>query len=174
MKNIKTLFLLLGIVLLASCGTSRKSSDVNYTALARASITLGVDIDEQDDRALMLEAASWVGVRYRYGGTDRRGVDCSGLVSSIYRKVYGVQLQRSSAAQYDKDVNKISKGKLASGDLVFFGTGKKRRKVNHVGVYLKDGAFIHSSTSAGVIVSRLNEDYYKKCFIKGGRVKNKR
>ncbi len=171
MKRIQSGVLLLCLLLFASCGTSRHAAGVDYTALARAGIALGLDIDEDDDRSLMLEAASWIGVRYRYAGNDRRGVDCSGLTYNIYRTVYGIQLQRSSEGMYEEDVDKISKRKLKSGDLVFFGTGKKRRKVNHVGIYLKDGAFIHTSNSSGVIVSRLDEEYYRKRYIKAGRVK---
>jgi lipoprotein Spr len=67
-------------------------------------------------------------------------------------------------------VKKVSKNNLVSGDLVFFSTGKKG-KVSHVGVYLKDGKFIHASSSRGVVVSDLNQNFYKNNFISGGKVK---
>ena len=67
-------------------------------------------------------------------------------------------------------MKKVSKNNLMSGDLVFFSTGKKG-KVSHVGVYLKDGKFIHASSSRGVVVSDLNQNFYKNNFISGGKVK---
>ena len=67
---------------------------------------------------------------------------------------------------------KVSRGKLQEGDLVFFRTGSGKKKVpNHVGIYLKNGKFIHTSTSKGVIVSNLSEPYYTRSWITGGRVK---
>ena len=67
---------------------------------------------------------------------------------------------------------KIMKSDLSSGDLVFFNTSRKKRKgINHVGLFLKNGYFIHASTSRGVIISNLKEDYYRKTWKQGGRVK---
>ena len=65
----------------------------------------------------------------------------------------------------------ISKNGLRTGDLVFFATSRNKNTINHVGIYLKDGFFIHASTSNGVIVSHLNEDYYNRTWKKGGRVR---
>ena len=65
--------------------------------------------------------------------------------------------------------NKIKKNKLQEGDLVFFHNGRKKKKATHVGIYLKNGKFIHASTSRGVIISRLNEDYWQKHWLSGGR-----
>jgi lipoprotein Spr len=158
-------------LLFASCGTGKKAfRDVDFASLARAGLKLGVDIDVDDDWPLMLEASSWIGVPYRYGGTNKSGVDCSGLTVAIYRNVYGIGISRNSHAQYDNDVKKVSKKKLKTGNLVFFATGKKS-KVSHVGVYLKDDKFIHASSSRGVVVSDLKEEYYKRSFVSGGIVK---
>lgn len=158
-------------VSLLSCGTSKKvSGNVDYRELARAAIRLGFDIDEDDDWSLMTEASSWLGVPYRYGGDDRRGVDCSGLTYNIYRKVYGINLSRSSSEQYKKDVRRVSKNELNSGDLVFFSTDKGK-KVTHVGIYLKDSKFIHASSSKGVVINNLEQNYYKRNFVSGGKVK---
>ena len=70
---------LISITLLVSCSSSKKAFDYNneYRQLARAGLKLGFDIDEDDDRKLMLECASWLGVKYRYGGNNKNGVDCS-------------------------------------------------------------------------------------------------
>ena len=128
-----------------------------------------MDIEMDDNHSLYVEAAGWLGVPYRSGGTNKRGVDCSGLTSSIYKKVYHKKLERSSEEQRKKDCRKISKGKLREGDLVFFHNGRKKKRATHVGIYLKNGKFIHASTSRGVIISNLNEDYWKKHWLSGGR-----
>ena len=74
---------------LVSCGTTRRADkNVDYVLLARSAIRLGVDIDEDDDWPLMIEAASWMGTPYRYGGNDKSGVDCSGLAKRICNNVY--------------------------------------------------------------------------------------
>lgn len=176
MAHYKSRFLLIvfmGSLLLtiASCGTSKKTGrNVDYHVLARAAIKLDFDIDEDDDWPLMIEASTWIGTPYKYGGEDRYGIDCSGLTRTIYRQVYKTELHRNSYEQYKKDVKKVSKNNLMSGDLVFFSTGKKG-KVSHVGIYLKDGKFIHASSSRGVVVSDLNQNFYKNNFISGGKVK---
>lgn len=156
-------------LMLASCGTTAPQYD--YRELARASLRLGMDIDMKDHHPLYVEAASWMGVPYRGGGNSKRGTDCSGLSSQIYKKVYGKNLERSSDDQRKEDCRKVSKGKLREGDLVFFHNGRRKRTASHVGIYLKDNKFIHASTSRGVIVSDLSEPYYRSHWLSGGRVK---
>ena len=153
--------------LLGSCRTIAPQYD--YQELARASVRLGMDIDRQDNHALYVESANWLGVPYRNGGTTKRGVDCSGLTSSIYKKVYHKNLERNSEDQRKKDCRKVKKGKLREGDLVFFHNERKKKRATHVGIYLKDRKFIHASTSQGVIVSTLEEEYWKKHWLSGGR-----
>lgn len=130
-----------------------------------------MDIDLDDYHPLYVESAEWIGVPYRYGGNSKNGVDCSGLTCSIYKKVYHKTLRRNSEEQRTKDCKRIAKRKLQEGDLVFFHNGKKKREASHVGIYLKDKKFIHASTGQGVIVSSLEEPYYKKCWMEGGRVR---
>ncbi|MFA6833490.1 MAG: NlpC/P60 family protein, partial [Bacteroidaceae bacterium] len=62
-----------------------------------------------------------------------------------------------------------TKNRLREGDLVFFSTSRTRKQVNHVGIYLKNNLFIHTSSSKGVMVSNLNESYFKRNWISGGR-----
>ena len=135
-------------LLLSSCGT--RAPRVDYRELARAAVRLEMDIDADDNHRLYVEVADWIGV---------------------YKKVYHKKLQRNSDAQRTEDCRKISKRQLKEGDLVFFHNGRRKRVANHVGIYLKDGKFVHASTSSGVIVSRLEEPYYRKCWMQGGRVK---
>ena len=166
MKHLHYILFLLPL-LLGSCRTATPRYD--YQELARASIRLGIDIDMKDNHALYVESANWIGVPYRGGGTTKRGVDCSGLTSAIYKKVYRKELERNSEDQRKRDCRKVKKGKLKEGDLVFFHNGRKKKRATHVGIYLKDRKFIHASTSQGVIISTLDEEYWKKHWLSGGR-----
>ncbi len=154
---------------LSSCGI--KTPTFDYQTLAKASIKLGVDINLTDNKQLYIEAADWIGVPYRAGGTDKQGVDCSGFTSQIYKKVYKKKLERSTVGQMEKDSYLISKHNLQEGDLVFFSSKRSGGEVAHVGVYLKENKFIHASTSGGVVVSNLKEKYYLTYWIAGGEVK---
>lgn len=156
-------------MILTSCGT--RAPHYDFQALARAAVRLDMDIDEKDNHALYIEAARWMGVPYRYGGKTTRGVDCSGLTTQIYKKVYHKKLKANADDQRAKNCRKVTKGKLEEGDLVFFHDGRSKRKATHVGVYLKNGKFIHASSSQGVIISQVNDPYYKKRWMQGGRVK---
>lgn len=128
---------------------------------------LGLERTEGDNETLYNAIQSWIGTPYQYGGTSKSGVDCSGFVGNIYQEVYHRTLHRV-ANDMQLDCELISKSELKEGDLVFFTNSKGR--VSHVGIYLKDGIFAHSSTSRGVIISRLGDSYWSKHFYKGGRV----
>lgn len=167
MKHLNYILLLLLPILLGSCRTPAPA--YNYQELAKASIRLGINIDMKDNHALYVESSKWIGVPYRSGGTTFRGVDCSGLTSTIYKTVYRKNLERSSEDQRKKDCRKVKKAKLKEGDLVFFHNGKKKKRATHVGIYLKDKKFIHASTSQGVIISHLDEKYWDKHWLNGGR-----
>ena len=169
--NIGLVLTLLIVIFLSSC---RSSSKVLYNPkeVAYLSSQLSIPISNDDENmALYVEASRWLNVPYRYGGTDRRGLDCSALTGILYRTVYDKPLERSSAGIAEKNIHKISKNNLKTGDLVFFATGKNRKRISHVGVMLSDKHFIHASTSRGVIVSHLDEEYYRRTFVKAGRVK---
>ena len=167
MRRLYWLILCVLAFFLGSCRTVTPRYD--YQELARASVRLSIDIEMKDNHALYVESSNWLGVPYRNGGTTKRGVDCSGLTSSIYKKVYHKNLERNSEDQRKKDCRKVKKGKLREGDLVFFHNGRKKKRATHVGIYLKDRKFIHASTSQGVIVSTLEEEYWKKHWLSGGR-----
>lgn len=163
------LFALLGLItILSSCRTSAPRLD--YKSLAKASVLLGIDIGMEDNHKLYTEASEWIGVPYRGGGDTKRGTDCSGLTYQLYRKVYHSQLPRNTE-DLKTACNKVAKRSLKEGDLVFFSSNSSRKKVAHVGIYLKNGKFVHASTSKGVIVSHLNEEYYTRHWISGGRIR---
>lgn len=141
-------------------------------SLAKACSKLGVSASNVKCQKLYLVSADWLGTSYKYGGLSSAGVDCSGLTNIIVRKVYGKSLNRSSADIYAGNVTKISKNNIKEGDLVFFRTDGKRSKTpNHVGVYLNNDKFIHASTSKGVIVSSMTQQYYVVNYIGAGRLK---
>lgn len=137
--------------------------------LAYLSERYGLEITEKDNIKLYDAIDGWLGVKHVLGGCSKSGVDCSCFVGTIYKQVYHKTLKRRAIDMYKKDVNKIRKGRLDEGDLVFFKIGNKQ--VSHVGIYLKNNKFVHASTTRGVTVSDLNSDYYRKRFAKGGKVK---
>lgn len=120
-------------------------------------------------KRLEKEAREWLGTKYKYGGESRKGTDCSGMVMVVFETVTGIKLPRDSHSQ-QQYCKQIDKKDLAPGDLVFFITSNNGERVNHVGLYIGNGDFIHSSTSKGVIISNLNQDYYKRHFHSAGRV----
>lgn len=166
--------LLLFTLLLTSCGSKKQQVvlPADFKGPNELSRLYGVRITPNDNIFLYNEGAKWLGTPHRTGGLTKKGIDCSGLVSIIYREVYGKQLARSSADMLKHNCKKVGRSNLAEGDLVFFRTDSRRTKTpNHVGIYLKNGRFIHTSTSRGVMVSSLSEPYYTRTFITGGKVK---
>lgn len=122
--------------------------------------------------SLYKEAVAWLKTPYRYGGKSRKGIDCSGFTGTIYENVFGIKLNRSSRDIAAQDVKELKRDELKPGDLVFFGTSRKKKGVSHVGIFLGNDHFVHASTHKGVIISSLDEPYYKRTFLKGGEVKD--
>jgi len=116
-------------------------------------------------------AKTLLGVRYKYGGASPdSGFDCSGFVYYVYKQ-FGITLERSSKDQSQKGT-KIEKADLVPGDLVFFDTNGGRNAVNHVGIYIGDGKFIHSSSGSSkykVVISDLDEGFYKSAYMTARR-----
>ncbi len=130
---------------------------------------LGVSPKDVDPLKLYRFVDEWRGTDYRLGGQSKNGVDCSGLTRLLYGRVYEVNLPRRTEAIYEKASSITDKKALREGDLVFFKT-RGKKSVNHVGVYLRNGRFVHASSSSGVIISRLGNPYYQKTFSAGGRM----
>lgn len=144
------------LFLLTSCGSSKKSTTYKTKKVSTSS----------KSSSIVSEAKSYIGTRYRTGGTTKKGMDCSGLVYTTFNN-NGVKLYRTS---YDmsKQGKPIKTNQIKKGDLVFFKTGKSSRNINHVGVVSKVSGgtvfFIHSSSSKGVIESNLKTAYWNKSF----------
>jgi cell wall-associated NlpC family hydrolase len=129
--------------------------------------TAGTDITERD--RIIFEVIKYLDTPYRYGGTTENGLDCSAFTGSVYRNSLQINLPRSSADQFGVGEKLRSQDELKFGDLVFFKT-RRRARVSHVGIYLGERLFAHASTSKGVIVSSLDETYYKKRYVGARRV----
>jgi len=105
--------------------------------------------------------SKYFGTRYRFGGQTPRGFDCSGFVRFMYDKVFNMHLPRSSR-EMSAIGNKVSKNDLQPGDLVFFQT--RGQRINHVGIFIGNDTFIHSSLSKGITEDQLKLDYFEKRF----------
>jgi murein DD-endopeptidase / murein LD-carboxypeptidase len=127
-------------------------------------------LSPDDNIKLFSMAKRWLGTAYRWGGRSKRGVDCQGFCAVVYDTLFNITLPGGAGAQYSI-LEPVKKSDLQTGDLVFFKIGP--RYISHVGIYLKENKFVHSSTyGVGVIISDLDEAYYKRLFFSGGRLKN--
>ncbi len=113
-------------------------------------------------------AHNYIGSRYSYGSSGPNTFDCSGFTSYLYKQ-YGYSLPRTSTSQSEIGVQ-IEKESLVPGDILCF-SNRRDRRVNHVGVYVGDGKFIHASTSVrGVVKDELNSDYYVRNYVCARRI----
>jgi len=168
--NIRFLLLCVLALLLIGCSSTRRMERKHHREVYEL---VGIEEGPKDNFTLYQEVASWLNTPHREGGLTHSGIDCSGLAYVVYKKVYGKTLERSSGGMLKKNCDRIRQSQLREGDLVFFKTGSKTRSsINHVGIFLKNDKFVHTSTSKGVMISSLNEDYFRKTWVCGGRVKN--
>lgn len=122
--------------------------------------------------AWQTEAAKWIGAPYHMGGETRRGVDCSGLVCKMYESVSRIQLPRTTAEQ-SRTGSAVMQNQLRPGDILFFATPTQKNNnnaINHSGIYLGDGRFVHATVGKGVIYSMLAEKYYATSYRTARRI----
>ena len=164
-------FIVLSTMLLAyACSTTKKTSTVNNKSFYKDySEKLGIPLSGNENKLLITTISDWLGVPYKYGDCSKQGIDCSCFVQIIFRDVYKKDISRQTIDIFNKDIEIIDKSKLKEGDLVFFKIASQ--KPDHVGIYLSDGHFVHASSKKGIMISSLNEDYFKKYFFNAGRVK---
>lgn len=155
MKNLLSLIVL--ILVFASCGSAKKTYNTNSLS--------------QTDRVIH-QAQTFSGTPYAWGGTTRKGMDCSGLLYVAFKKE-NIVLPRVSRDMATRG-KAIRKNAIAKGDLVFFKTNKNSRNINHVGLVTQVKAnvvyFIHATTSKGVLTSTLNEKYWQNTYSQARRV----
>src|ERR1700712_3939780 len=128
---------------------------------------LGVDKSDIQNGRLYAFIEQWMGTPYRFGGEDKSGVDCSGLVQMLEQEVYGLNIPRSTSQQINVIKRKYEE-ELVEGDLLFFDYDGK--KFSHVAVYLQNGYYVHASSSKGVIITKLHDPYTYKYFSRCGSV----
>lgn len=146
-----------------------KSSDPNKNSV---DLSKTVDLSlkhERDENASLLKkkAFSFLGIRYRFGGSGRDGIDCSSFVQQVFREM-NISLPRTAREQYTVG-NLVSPANLQKGDLVFFQT--YARYASHVGIYLGGNKMIHaSSRDRRVVISTINTPYYLSRFLGAKRI----
>jgi len=161
-KRYPYFIILFFVMILASCG-SRKYTVRSDTKASKAADAMA----DLKSKQLYKFITDWTGVKYRFGGLDKQGIDCSGFAFLLEKEIYGVTLPRISRDQANF-ARKKNYDSLQEGDLVFFSFGGGN--VDHVGVYLNNGFFVHASTNRGVIVDDLNLPAYQKALVKTGTV----
>ena len=161
-------------------------TEVEFTKTNPVKKSSTVIIDEKTDpdfepepyesylaQQIVNNAMQFEGVRYRGGGTTKDGMDCSGMVYATFR-IFDITLPRSS---YEMATigTEVKLSDVKKGDLLFFDNNRRRNRINHVGIVVEitpegEVKFLHSSTSSGVIVSSMNEDYHSRTFVQAKRV----
>jgi hypothetical protein len=143
-------------------GTVEKASSLHL----KYAVLLNTEVEFLEDCTLLPYVDEWYGTRYRMGGTNKTGIDCSAFTQAIYLSAFALNLPRTARDQY-KSSRIISATQLKEGDLVFFNT---TGGVSHVGIYLQNNKFVHASSRNGVVISDLFEPYYLKRYLGAGRI----
>lgn len=121
-------------------------------------IILDATVESLTNINLLKLIDDWWGTGYCIGGSTKNCIDCSGFAKMLMQDIYYVNIPRTAQEQYNASEH-INLEDMTEGDLVFFYTGG--REISHVGVYLFNNKFVHSATSGGVMVSDLNDTYWK-------------
>ncbi|ATL49019.1 glycoside hydrolase [Chitinophaga caeni] len=129
---------------------------------------LDLPVEEVVNEKLFGFIDDWYGTPYRFGGNSKQGIDCSNFVNTMMASVFNLSLIGNSVQLYAKSA-RVQKKNLKPGDLVFFKI--HHRRISHVGVYLRNDRFVHASSSSGVMISDLNETYWKRYYAGAGRIK---
>lgn len=170
---------------LVGCGVSKKKASQNKTrkvsvAATRPPTGKKREAPYKDSRNtkhskadnVIHSALQFSGVRYRYGGTTKKGMDCSGLLYVAFGE-NNIQLPRTTYHMAEEG-KRVRINDVVKGDLLFFRTRRGSKRINHVGMVVEvahdEIKFIHSSSSRGVIVSSLREGYWSRAFVRATRV----
>ena len=180
------------LICIASCGTSKKTTltkkERKISVAAADNARRGNEVSIEKERTnsttiptyenvtkadgIINTALTFSGVRYKFGGTTRKGMDCSGLLYVSFAE-HDVKLPRTSIHMAEEG-RKIKIKEVTKGDLLFFKTSKGSKRINHVGMVVKvendEIKFIHASTSRGVTVSSLREGFWNHAFVKATRI----
>lgn len=151
-----------------SPGTTDDKNPDEQESLAKDYLSqiMGVAMSATSNMKLFHFVYDWIGTPYRFGGSSRRGIDCSAFTKELYSEVFNMDIQRSSRDIFSM-VSPVRRDDLKEGDLVFFKIHSRR--ISHVGIYLGNNRFAHAS-SRGVAISSLDDAYYRRYFYRGGRM----
>ena len=150
--------------------THRESDAENLSALQiKYAVLLSTPAEDVKNTKMFEFIDDWYGTPYHLGGTTKKGVDCSAFSQFLFASVYGLSIPRTAREQYNL-TSRISRTQLTEGDLIFFNT---RGGISHVGVYLQNNKFVHASTSGGVMISDIFDEYWVRRFVGVGRLKEK-
>ena len=174
----KIALILLTMIALSSCGSAKnkpvvtKKSKTTKTINKTKESTNTTTTAQALAQSIINNAEKYQGTRYKYGGTTKKGMDCSGLIYTAF-KANNVTIPRVSSAMA-KTGDWIDLKTVREGDLLFFATKKNSRSVNHVGLVTATNGdaieFIHATTSSGVITSKLKEKYWYFAFVQARRI----
>ncbi|WP_185871853.1 C40 family peptidase [Blattabacterium cuenoti] len=145
---------------------NRKNNSKNYFEFFNQKL-----FSKEQIESIIKKAKNYMFTPYRYGGTNKYGLDCSAFIKNIF-SCYHIFLPRISSNQA-KIGTFVPKDKIEKGDLLFFST-KLNKKINHVGMVVhisnRKIFFIHASTSSGIIISQLYQKYWNHRFIMARRI----
>lgn len=167
----------LAALLLAACASAPRPEPVGPASqpvpLRSPSTSAPKPLDLRADDVLM-QAVGLIGTRYRFGGTTpEQGFDCSGFTSYVFRESLGLELPRTAADQFADAGSPVERTALRAGDLVFFQQG--RRRIDHVGIYVGEGRFIHSPSRGGrVRIDALASPHWTRTFRGARRLLDER
>lgn len=158
----KTLLVVASVTATAACSTAPPT----HALIAPSYNNTRAQDENAVRQQLLVQYQRWKGAPYRLGGLSPKGIDCSGFVQRTFVEQLGIMVPRTTELQAQVG-RPVARNELASGDLVFFKTGVK---VRHVGIYVGEGRFLHASTSNGVMISGLEDDYWRDRFWHARRV----
>jgi cell wall-associated NlpC family hydrolase len=158
--------ILIFLICFTSCKSSKRAAiNTKKEVLVETSVNKLVE-------TVIENAEDYNGVRYKFGGTTRKGMDCSGLIYVSFKKE-NILLPRISRDMAKKG-QLVQLRQVEKGDLLFFKTGKSKKEINHVGLVTRSNKgrieFIHATTSRGVITSSLKENYWNDAFVEARRI----
>ena len=159
---------------LVATSTLVKKSTISKSSLESISSSLIGYVPSSNNKSemvsdeVMFKVIEYLNTPYLWGGTSKRGIDCSAFVQTVMYQSLGIMLPRTSYEQSNVGTD-VQRSELKFGDLLFFDTMNKGR-TTHVGIYLSDGYFVHSGSHTGVAVASLDSEFYSKVFLKAKRV----
>lgn len=165
--------LLINLLWLTGCSsmhkypTSKQRGESHASQQYRSFSTVNWRDSSKVRNQLLVQFNRWKGTPYQFGGTTMRGVDCSAFVQNTFRDKLGYELPRTTREQIQLG-QAVPKSALKPGDIVFFKTG---RTTLHNGIYLGERKFMHASSSKGVIISTLNNRYWRKNYYTSRRIR---